>query len=70
MTITAEITGIKYTPKLGRSLKTYPFSDLGKALSSDASFLLVTGNESKIAVSWWFLLKEHDHTRMLGSMIG
>ncbi len=53
MIITAEITGIKYTPTLGRKLQLYPFSALQTALSTDASFLLETDVGKTIAVSWW-----------------
>jgi hypothetical protein len=53
MIITAEITGIKYTPRLGRELRTYHFSSLEKALSTDASFLLRLDSGNTIAVSWW-----------------
>ena len=40
MIITAEITGIKYIPKLGRALRKFPLSSLEQALSTNASFLL------------------------------
>lgn len=53
MVITAKITGIKYTPKMGRKLNTYHFSSLEKALSTEASFLLMLDNGNTIAVSWW-----------------
>lgn len=53
MTITAEITGIRYTPGLGRKLRGYPFSGLEDALSKDAAFLLKTEEGNTIAVSWW-----------------
>jgi hypothetical protein len=53
MIITAEITGIKYTPKLGRELRTHLLSSLQNALLSDASFLLKMNGGNTIAVSWW-----------------
>lgn len=36
--ITAEITGIKYVPKLGRTLHEFYISSLAEALSTDVSF--------------------------------
>ncbi|MBM3898066.1 MAG: hypothetical protein FJ358_06050 [Thaumarchaeota archaeon] len=57
MKITAEITGIKYIPKLPRELRKYPLSELARALSTDASFLLEMDGGKIFAVSWWVSAK-------------
>lgn len=57
MNITAEITGIKYVPKLGRNLRKFPLSSLAQALSTDASFLLEMEDGKVLAVSWWVSAK-------------
>jgi len=53
MDVSAKITGIKYTPFLCRTLKTYDISDLAYALSKDGSFLLNIRQNKQIAFSWW-----------------
>ncbi len=53
MDVSAEITGIRYTPFLCRNLNVYNISDLETALSQNGSFLLEVGCGKQIAVSWW-----------------
>lgn len=53
MKITAEITGLKYSPKLGRRLKQFRISSLEQALASHSSFLLEVEEGKSLAVSWW-----------------
>jgi len=55
--IRGKIEGIKYTPCLCRTLKKYPFTDLKKAIDTDATFILDFGNNKEIAVSWWVSAK-------------
>ncbi|BDC35598.1 hypothetical protein MTLP_02800 [Candidatus Methanoliparum sp. LAM-1] len=55
--ITAKIKGIKYTPLLCRKLHTFNFSDLDKALSKEATFILKIDDKNQIAVSWWVSAK-------------
>jgi hypothetical protein len=57
MDLSAKIKGIKYTPFLCRDLETFEFNDLGKALTSAASFYLETNKENKVAISWWVSAK-------------
>jgi hypothetical protein len=57
MDISAKITGIEYTPLLCRSLETFDFVDLDKALSTKATFILNIDKEKKVAVSWWVSAK-------------
>jgi hypothetical protein len=57
MDLSAKIKGIKYKPFLCRDLETFEFNDLGKALTSAASFYLETNKENKVAISWWVLAK-------------
>jgi DNA-dependent RNA polymerase auxiliary subunit epsilon len=51
--IFAEIEGIKYRPLLCKSLRTYKFSEIERAISQNGSFILEMDNENKIGVSWW-----------------
>lgn len=51
--ITAKIKGIKYTPLLCRKLNTFNFTELNKALSNDATFILKINDKNQIALSWW-----------------
>jgi len=53
MDLSAKITGIKYSPKLCRELRSYNISELGSALSKDGSFILNFGKKNNIALSWW-----------------
>lgn len=55
--ISAKIKGIKYTPLLCRELNTFNFSELGKALSNDATFILKIDDRNQIALSWWVSAK-------------
>lgn len=57
MNISAKITGIKYSPFLCRKLHTFNLSELEKALSKEATFILRINDENKIAVSWWVSAK-------------
>lgn len=57
MHITANITGIRYTPFLCRSLNMFEFDEIENALAREASFLLKIDDKSKIAVSWWVSAK-------------
>ena len=56
-TITAKIKGIRYTPFLCRKLKVYSLSELDKALSSEATFILKVNEKNHIALSWWVSAK-------------
>lgn len=51
--IFAEIRGIKYTPFLCRSLDRYDLTQIDKALSERASFILEIDKRNDVAVSWW-----------------
>lgn len=51
--ITANITGIKYTPVLCRELNTFTIDKLENAISQKASFILRVDEENQIALSWW-----------------
>jgi len=42
---------------MGRSLHTFEFGELKKALSTETAFLLRIGDGNKIAVSWWVSAK-------------
>lgn len=55
--ITAKIKGIRYTPFLCRKLHTFNFSDLDKALSKEATFILKIDDKNQIALSWWVSAK-------------
>jgi hypothetical protein len=54
--ISAEITGVKYTPYLCRKLRIFESKDFVKALSEEATFILRI-NQQQIAVSWWVSAK-------------
>lgn len=51
--ITARIKGIKYTPYLCRELEICNFSDLDKALSKKATFILKIDDKNQIRLSRW-----------------
>lgn len=71
MDLSARIKGIKYTPLLCRKLKTFAFKDLGKALSTSASFILSIDKRNSIAVSWWVSAKRtrsYPYTRIYDSL--
>ncbi len=53
MEIYGEIKGVKYKPFLCKSLNIYAVSELDKALSERASFILRINSKNEIAVSWW-----------------
>ncbi|MEO0190530.1 MAG: hypothetical protein ABIL18_06075 [candidate division WOR-3 bacterium] len=53
MVVSAKITGIKYSPFLCRTLKTYFIEDLSNAFSHDGTFILQIDNNTQVAVSWW-----------------
>ncbi len=55
--ITAKIKGIKYSPLLCRELNIFDFTELGKALSGDATFILQIDDKNRIALSWWVSAK-------------
>lgn len=55
--ISAKIKGIKYTPLLCRELNIFSFSELDKALSNDATFILKIDDKNQIALSWWVSAK-------------
>jgi len=57
MQLHAEITGIKYTPFLCRTLEVFPVDSLGTALSTRSAFGLNVGMERHVAVSWWVSAK-------------
>ncbi len=53
MDIYAEITGLKYTPFLCSKLNVFDITEIEKALSTSATFILKINEENKIVVSWW-----------------
>lgn len=57
MDLFAKIKGIKYSPLLCRELEVFEFSNLEKALSSYASFILKINKENQVAMSWWVSAK-------------
>ncbi len=57
MNVTAKITGISYHPFLCEELKSYPFSELEKALRKNAFFKLLIEDGNEVAVSWWVSAK-------------
>lgn len=44
MDVSAKITGITYSPFLGRELSTFNIDQLGEAISNDATFILLEHN--------------------------
>jgi len=57
MDLSAKIKGIKYKPFLCRDLEVFEFNELGKALTSSASFILKINKENKVTISWWVSAK-------------
>jgi len=57
MDISANITGINYTPHLCRELQEYRIKDFEKVISKDSAFILKMNNTQQIAVSWWVSAK-------------
>ncbi len=57
MDISANITGINYTPHLCRELQEYHIKNFEKVLSKDSAFILKMNNTQQIAVSWWVSAK-------------
>jgi hypothetical protein len=57
MNITAEITGIEYTPFFHKCLNSYDISLLEHALSSNGTFILNIDTTNKVALSWWVSAK-------------
>mgnify|MGYP001567782364 CR=1 FL=1 len=55
--IIAKIKGIKYTPLMCRTLHAFNFSELDKALSKEATFILMVDDKNQIALSWWVSAK-------------
>ena len=55
--ISAKIKEIKYTPLLCRELNVFNFTELDKALSNDATFILKINDKNQIALSWWVSAK-------------
>ncbi len=53
MDVSAKITGIEYSPFLGRNLNSFSIDQLAEALSSDATFILNIDKNRQIAMSWW-----------------
>ncbi|MFH1862395.1 MAG: hypothetical protein ABH878_06230, partial [bacterium] len=51
--ISAEISGVKYTPFLCRTLETYGIRSLRRALDKSGAFLLNVTKSNKMALSWW-----------------
>lgn len=51
--IFAKITGVTYTPFLCKKLNVFNDSQISKALSSEATFILKFDEGNQIAVSWW-----------------
>ena len=67
----AEIKGIRYKPFLTRSLDVYDFDEIGKAISSDATFILRVRKGIEVAVSWWVSAKRtrsYPYTRVYDSL--
>ncbi len=56
MDLSANISGVRYTPFLCADLRTYAIHDLVQAFS-DSAFVLDVGYENKVAVSWWVSAK-------------
>ena len=53
MEIYGEIKGIKYRPFLCRTLDRYIITEIDKALSEKANFIIRINGKNEIAVSWW-----------------
>jgi len=57
MGVSAEITGINYTPLLCKKLKEHLYNDFEKALSKESSFILKIDRNNQFAISWWVSAK-------------
>jgi hypothetical protein len=71
MDIFAEIKGLTYSPFLCKRLNVFNFSEIGRALSSDATFILKVDRDNQIAVSWWVSPKRtrsYPYTRVYDSL--
>lgn len=71
MDILAEIKGVTYTPFLCRKLNAFDFSEIDRAVSSDATFILKVDKDNQIAVSWWVSPKRtrsYPYTRVYDSL--
>lgn len=55
--IKGKITGIRYTPLLGRVLNKYSIKDFEKALAKEATFILTLGKNKELVISWWVSAK-------------
>lgn len=53
MQLSAEIKGLRYSPKLCRELESFDFEELEKAFETRASFSLGFKGKEALAVSWW-----------------
>jgi len=47
------IRGMKYKPLLCRELNTFDIDDIDKGLSGEATFILNSGRQNQIVLSWW-----------------
>lgn len=71
MDIFAEITGLTYTPFMCKRPNVFNFNEVGKALSSDATFILKVDKGNQVAVSWWVSPKRtrsYPYTRVYDSL--
>lgn len=57
MDVSAEITGVNYSPFLCRELNLYSMKRLENALSTDGTFILNINKKGQIALSWWVSAK-------------
>ncbi len=57
MHVSANITGIKYSPFLCRKLNIHPIEHLDSALAADGAFILKFDEKKQIALSWWVSAK-------------
>lgn len=69
--ISANIKRIKYTPFLCKKLHIFSMSELSKALSREATFVLNVDEKNQIAISWWVSAKRtrsYPYTRVYDSL--
>ncbi len=57
MNVTAEITGINYTPLLCRDLNVYTLQDIIEGFPREGAFKILLSANKQFAVSWWVSAK-------------
>ncbi len=71
MDIFARITGVKYTPLLCSTLKSFSYKDFDATLSEKATFIIEIGSTKQIALSCWVSPKRpraYPHSRVYDTL--